>query len=52
VRETGVASIPYAAFYADRECTGYLRLCFAKGDAMLDEAVARLATFRWSVAGG
>jgi aspartate/methionine/tyrosine aminotransferase len=46
VEEAGVASIPYAAFYADRETTGYLRLCFAKGDAMLDEAVERLAAFR------
>lgn len=49
VREAGVASIPYAGFYADRERTGYLRLCFAKGDAMLDEAVERLAGFRRSV---
>ncbi|HEX7873761.1 MAG TPA: aminotransferase [Sphingobium sp.] len=46
IREAGVASIPLTAMYADREKTGYLRLCFAKGDAMLDEAVDRLARFR------
>ncbi|HEX7820511.1 MAG TPA: aminotransferase [Sphingobium sp.] len=46
VREAGVASIPGAAFYADRQTTGTLRLCFAKGDDVLDEAVERLARFR------
>lgn len=46
VREAGVASIPGAAFYADRASTGYLRFCFAKGDAVLDEAIDRLAAFR------
>ncbi|MCE7796774.1 aminotransferase [Sphingobium sufflavum] len=46
VREAGVASIPCAAFYADRASTGYLRLCFVKGDAVLDAAVERLAVFR------
>lgn len=46
VQEAGVASIPYAAFYVDREQTGLLRLCFAKGDALLDEASERLAGFR------
>ncbi|CAN5374316.1 aminotransferase [soil metagenome] len=51
VQEAGVASIPYAAFYADRERTGYLRLCFAKGDAMLDQAVERLGAFRSSAIG-
>ncbi|HEX7852206.1 MAG TPA: aminotransferase [Sphingobium sp.] len=46
IREAGVASIPFSAFYADREETGYLRLCFAKGDSTLDEAAERLADFR------
>lgn len=46
IREAGVATIPLVALYADRERTGYLRLCFAKGDAVLDEAVRRLADFR------
>ena len=46
VREAGVASIPVSAFYAEQPETGYLRLCFTKDEAVLDEAVARLANFR------
>lgn len=46
LRECGVASIPVSAFYADDAPQGYLRLCFAKQDATLDEAAARLTTFR------
>jgi N-succinyldiaminopimelate aminotransferase len=46
IREAGVASIPVSAFYSQQPETGYLRLCFAKQDATLDEAVARLARFR------
>ena len=46
VREAGVASIPVSAFYAQAPETGYLRLCFTKDEAVLDEAVARLAQFR------
>ncbi len=46
LREAGVASIPVSAFYAQHAPRGYLRLCFAKQDATLDEAVARLAAFR------
>ena len=46
VREAGVASIPVSAFYAQTPETGYLRLCFTKDEAVLDEAVARLAKFR------
>src|SRR5690606_9892857 len=46
VREAGVASIPVSAFYRDAAERGYLRLCFAKEDATLDEAVERLAEFR------
>jgi aspartate/methionine/tyrosine aminotransferase len=48
IEEAGVASIPVSAFYAERPETGYLRLCFAKGDAMLDDAIERLAVFRRS----
>ena len=40
------ASIPVSAFYAQHAPRGYLRLCVAKQDATLDEAVARLAAFR------
>lgn len=46
VREAGVASIPVSAFYAQNPERGYLRLCFAKEDAVLDEAVRRLSAFR------
>lgn len=51
VREAGVASIPGSAFYGDRDSTGRLRLCFAKGDAILDAAAERLAAFRASAGG-
>ena len=46
VREAGVATIPVSAFYRDDPERGFLRLCFAKEDATLDEAVERLAEFR------
>ena len=46
IREAGVASIPVSAFYAEAAERGYLRLCFAKEDAVLDEALDRLAAFR------
>ena len=50
VREAGVASIPVSAFYVQAPETGYLRLCFTKDEAVLDEAVARLARFRAQLA--
>ena len=46
VSEAGVASIPVSAFYAQSPQTGYLRLCFTKSDAVLDQAIERLAKFR------
>ena len=46
IREAGVAAIPVSAFYAQAAETGYLRLCFAKEERVLDEAVARLTRFR------
>jgi aspartate/methionine/tyrosine aminotransferase len=46
VREAGVASVPVSAFYTEAAEKGYLRLCFAKQDAALDEAIRRLARFR------
>ncbi len=46
IREAEVAAIPPSVFYRDDPETGYLRLCFAKEDATLDEAIARLARFR------
>ena len=50
VREAGVAAIPVSAFYAHAAETGYLRLCFTKDEAVLDEAVRRLAQFRSTLA--
>jgi aspartate/methionine/tyrosine aminotransferase len=49
VREAGVASIPVSAFYAQAPERGFLRLCFTKVDAVLDQAVERLALFRRSI---
>jgi aspartate/methionine/tyrosine aminotransferase len=46
VRDHGVASIPVSAFYAEDPVRHILRLCFAKADGTLDEAVARLARAR------
>lgn len=39
----GVAAIPVSAFFAEDPATTVVRLCFAKADATLDEAVKRLA---------
>ncbi len=44
--EHGVAAIPLSSFFADGSAAGFIRLCFAKSDATLDEAVARLARAR------
>lgn len=46
IREAGVASIPVSAFCGPEPEKGYLRLCFAKQDAVLDEAIARISAFR------
>jgi aspartate/methionine/tyrosine aminotransferase len=51
IREAGVASIPVSAFCRDDPERGYLRLCFAKEDATLQEAIERLARFRGGVPG-
>lgn len=50
VREAGVAVIPLSAFYAERPEPGYLRFCFAKTNAALDDAIARLDRFRKAAA--
>jgi len=46
VREAGVAAIPMSAFYTGDAPGHLVRLCFAKGDATLDEGVERLARAR------
>lgn len=44
-REARVATIPVSAFVPGGGMPGWLRFCFAKQDAVLDEAVERLAAF-------
>ena len=46
VRVAGVGSIPVSAFYADTPERNYLRLCHAKRDETLDQAVEKLAAFK------
>ena len=41
--DAGVASIPVSAFYAESPVTSTLRLCFAKQDSVLDDAIERMA---------
>ena len=40
-----MTAIPVSAFYQEGDARAYVRFCFAKQDAVLDEAVARLAGF-------
>lgn len=42
VKEFGVASIPFSAFYAADPVTSVVRFCFAKTDATLDAALEKL----------
>jgi aspartate/methionine/tyrosine aminotransferase len=49
IREAGVASIPVSALFEGEGPTNVVRFCFTKPDAMLDEAVARLAALRLSL---
>ena len=41
-KEHGVASIPLSVFYKEANDARHLRFCFAKSDAVLDEAARRL----------
>jgi N-succinyldiaminopimelate aminotransferase len=50
VAEAGVAAIPVSAFYELEAPTHLIRLCFAKTDATLDEALTRLERARRLVA--
>ena len=52
VKECGVASIPVSSFYEADPVTHVLRLCFAKRDDILDQAVERLARARRTVTQG
>ena len=42
LKRTGVASVPGEAFYHDNAGENLARFCFAKEDAVLDEACRRL----------
>ncbi len=46
VEQFGVAAIPVSAFYAQDAVESVVRFCFAKTDATLDRAVARLEAVR------
>jgi N-succinyldiaminopimelate aminotransferase len=46
VEQAGVAAIPLSPFFAGRAEIGIIRLCFAKPDAVLAEAIKRLARLR------
>lgn len=46
VKECGIATIPFSAFYASPPATSLIRLCFAKSDDTLDRGVERLAKAR------
>jgi len=49
IAEAGVAAIPLSPFYMSASApSGLLRLCFAKADNVLDEAVERLG--KWIAA--
>jgi N-succinyldiaminopimelate aminotransferase len=43
--EAGVTAVPISAFYVSDAPRNYLRLCFSKRDAVLDEAAERMG--RW-----
>ena len=40
--EAGVTAVPVSAFYGSDAPKNYLRFCFSKRDAVLDEAVDRM----------
>ena len=44
--ESGVAAVPVSSFYAERDMTSLIRLCFAKRPPLPHEALERLADWR------
>lgn len=46
VKECGVATIPFSAFYTSAPASSVVRLCFAKSDATIDKGVEGLAKAR------
>jgi aminotransferase len=51
LRETGVASVPGEAFYHDEAGETLVRFCFAKEDAVIDEACRRIEKFGYDHSG-
>lgn len=45
VKHAGVAAVPVSAFYGSDAPTGFIRFCFCKQDAVIDEALERLDRF-------
>ncbi|MTI42623.1 aspartate/methionine/tyrosine aminotransferase [Roseibium hamelinense] len=45
VSEAGVAAVPVSAFYGADAPGGFIRFCFCKRDEVIDEALARLASY-------
>jgi methionine aminotransferase len=43
ISEAGVAAIPLSPFYAEPPRLPYLRFCFAKNEATLEQAAERLS---------
>ena len=46
VKECGVATIPFSAFYTSAPASSVVRLCFAKSDATIDKGVEAMARAR------
>ena len=47
--EGGVVTIPVSAFFEENPVRNIVRLCYCKEDAVLDEALIRLAKMRQSL---
>ena len=41
--EAGVTAVPVSAFYQEADVDHFARFCFCKGEALLDQAIDRLA---------
>jgi aspartate/methionine/tyrosine aminotransferase len=47
--EAGVTAVPVSAFYGSDAPSAFLRFCFSKRDAVLDEAVERMESWLKSI---
>lgn len=46
IKSCGVAGVPISSYTHDKSDMGILRFCFARPDAVLEEAAAKLASFK------